>query len=30
MDIVSGSNGDFDEVYLYSELMLADLQAIVR
>jgi len=30
MDIVSGSNGDFDEMYLYTELMEADLHAIVR
>jgi hypothetical protein len=30
MDIVSGSHADFDEMYIYSELMEADLQAIVR
>jgi len=30
MDIVPGSKGDFDEMYIYTELMEADLQAIVR
>jgi len=30
MDIVFGLDGNFDEVYLYEELMEADLHAIVR
>ncbi|KZT41979.1 kinase-like protein [Sistotremastrum suecicum HHB10207 ss-3] len=30
MDIVFNSMGDFDEVYLYEELMEADLHAIIR
>ena len=30
MDIVFGPDGNFDEVYLYEELMEADLHAIVR
>jgi len=30
MDIVFQPNGNFDEVYLYEELMEADLHAIVR
>jgi mitogen-activated protein kinase 7 len=30
MDIVLGPDGNFDEVYLYEELMEADLHAIVR
>ena len=30
MDIVFGADGNFDEVYLYEELMEADLHAIVR
>jgi len=30
MDIVFGQDGNFDEVYLYEELMEADLHAIVR
>jgi hypothetical protein len=29
MDIVFGPDGNFDEVYLYEELMEADLHAIV-
>jgi len=29
MDIVFQSSGNFDEVYLYEELMEADLHAIV-
>jgi len=30
MDIVSGSDESFNELYLYLEAMEADLQAIVR
>ncbi|KNZ81139.1 Mitogen-activated protein kinase SLT2/MPK1 [Termitomyces sp. J132] len=30
MDIVFQPNGDFDEVYLYEELMEADLHSIIR
>ena len=30
MDIVFRPDGNFDEVYLYEELMEADLHAIVR
>ncbi|KAI9462622.1 CMGC/MAPK/ERK protein kinase [Russula earlei] len=30
MDIVFGPDGNFDEVYLYEELMEADLHAIIR
>ncbi|KAG2159099.1 kinase-like domain-containing protein [Suillus bovinus] len=30
MDIVFQANGNFDEVYLYEELMEADLHAIIR
>ncbi|KAF7298102.1 Protein kinase domain-containing protein [Mycena chlorophos] len=30
MDIVMGPDGSFDEVYLYEELMEADLHAIIR
>ena len=30
MDIVFQPSGNFDEVYLYEELMEADLHAIVR
>ncbi|KAF7966105.1 hypothetical protein HWV62_10210 [Athelia sp. TMB] len=30
MDIVFGPKGDFDEVYLYQEVMEADLHAIIR
>lgn len=30
MDIVFDANGNFNEVYLYEELMEADLHAIIR
>lgn len=30
MDIVFDANGKFNEVYLYEELMEADLHAIIR